>query len=100
MSYSIVLHPLVAKDVEAIFNWYESKLAGLGKKFITSLDIRFSEIIINPEAFAKRKRNYRCAVLSDFPYIITFEVDKKSHEIFVSSIFHQRQRPVLRYKRK
>ena len=100
MAYKIVFHPLVERELREIYDWYEERLIGLGNRFIILLDRKLQELSLNPELHAKVKRNFRTAIVSRFPYIITYEINKKENEVFVSSVLHKKQKPASRYRSK
>lgn len=58
-------------DVKEVFEWYENKLHGLGKRFLSHLEKSFNKIAFNPLAFANTGfLDYRRFALDVFPYKI------------------------------
>ena len=49
MNYSYQLHPLVKKDYDEAYEWYEEKQKGLGERFIKEVRKKIDEILVNPE---------------------------------------------------
>lgn len=78
--------------------FYNDKHAGLGFEFEEEV-FRLLEIINkNPLLFTIKFAHIHEAVLARFPFVINYEVFGK--EIIVSAVFHAKQNPVEKVKRK
>lgn len=97
--YSIELHPLALKEMEDSYNWYEGRLEGLGNLFLTSMHKSFEQIAQHPDLYTKGKGKYRAYVMKEFLFTIIYEIMIKKRIVFISSIFHTKRNPSLKYKR-
>ena len=79
--------------------WYEKQQKGLGEKFISSIESTLSHISKYPLHYPKRKKNYREATISIFPFTIVYEVLKERNLIYVASIFHGKRNPKFKYRK-
>jgi len=80
------------------FRWYESKREGLGEEFLVELEKSLNLVKSQPTLFTTIKKNFRQSILKRFPYIIVFEVFKS--EIVVYSIFHMKQNPKTKFRKR
>lgn len=76
-------------DLQAAFDWYEDKESGLGERLLDVVDGVVERIATNPRAFPKAHREFRRAVLRQFPYCVYFVVEPAY--ILVAGILHGRQ---------
>jgi toxin ParE1/3/4 len=74
-------------------DWYESKRAGLGLEFFSSIESSFSIIQKTPFLFAIKIKNVRCAFVPHFPYGIFYFID--NDRIVVIAVFHLSRNPRL-----
>ena len=72
MKYSLLVSETAYKDATVIFDWYESKLAGLGDRFINELKVAKTDLLNNPLAFAKWNKSIRRMVMRKFPYKLLY----------------------------
>lgn len=91
MIYNLEIKEEADLEITEAYLFYESKLSGLGEKFLDQLDIYIKRICENPKHFAIKKKNYREAYLVKFPYLIVFEIEEKN--VVVYSIFNTPQDP-------
>jgi plasmid stabilization system protein ParE len=87
MPFAILVEPRALADIQQAINYYDSRQAGLGKKFESAIDNHFSTISKNP-FFQIRYNGIRCLPLKKFPFLIHFVVDEKRNEVFIISVFH------------
>lgn len=93
--YKIVILPAANKDVRDSAEWYESKLVGLGKRFVFHVRKKLSRIKQSPLIYAVRYDNVRTAVLDIFPFMIHYHIDDEASIIVVSAILHTSRNPDL-----
>jgi plasmid stabilization system protein ParE len=100
MNYSYQLHPLVKKDYDEAYEWYEEKQKGLGERFIKEVRKKIDEILVNPEVYSnKGSKAFREANVDYFPYLIVYKIDKKEKEIYITSIHHTKKHPRKKYRK-
>lgn len=51
-TYTYKLTDEAELDIKDIYKWYESKLQGLGNRFLAHIEKSFNKITFNPLAFA------------------------------------------------
>ena len=86
-----VVEPEAEAELNDAFDWYESRVAGLGREFVREVRAVFSMIDSNPEQFARARNEIRRALVRRFPYAIYFVVD--ADQISVIACIHTRRNP-------
>lgn len=76
------------QEIVAAWNWYEDKQPGLGDRFLNSLEKQLHQLELFPESCPQRKRPYREASLTDFPYLVIYRYEKRKQLILVVACFH------------
>ena len=83
-------------EIEEAALWYEREGAGLGQRFLDSIEAALARILQNPRQFPPIPRfsahpELRRALVDSFPYAIVFALS--SEEIRVVAVAHTRRRP-------
>lgn len=97
MNYSITLSERALSELIESWEWYEDKQDGLGDKFKLEIDKGLLRIAANPFTGIVRRRTYFEVIISRFPFLIIYRIDRRSKTIFVSSIFHTSRNPKKKY---
>ena len=88
----ILIKPDAEQEMIQAFNYYETKIAGLGVRFREDVGDSLDRISIHPHGFATVEGKVRRVLLRRFPYgIFYFEERQK---IVVIACFHCRRDPV------
>ena len=99
MPYHLILHPEAELELYESIIWYEQVLIGLGSEFLKNIERVLHHIYLHPLIYAKRKKNFREAVVKRFPFVIIYKVNKLEKEVHILSIFHTSQNPKMKYTR-
>lgn len=91
MVYQLKVKQEAEQDIIDGYLWYESKVDGLGARFVKEVEAVIQYVGKYPEHFQVKYRNYREAVLPSFPYLVVFEIFEK--EVVVFSVFPARSNP-------
>jgi toxin ParE1/3/4 len=90
-SYRLAASPLVASDVEAAYEWYESEESGLGIEFLDELRGAYHRIADGPLKYQELRPNLRRALTKRFPYAIYFSIEGEA--VVVLAVLHARRDP-------
>ncbi len=71
--------------------YYEERVQKLGIDFVSELRLALKNIRKNPEMFSARKFKVRQMLLSRFPYIVHYRIDKDAIRVY--AIAHVKQYP-------
>lgn len=86
MNYKIVIIDEAKIDFKETFFWYKNIDPKLAKRFHLSFKESLAIIKKNPFQFQIRYNEVRIIMLTTFPYLIHFTVDKNS--IVIKAIYH------------
>jgi len=92
MVFKLKILKLAETEINESINFYESRRAGLGKRYLGYLKAYFKILQTHPELFEiKRPPYYRELPLKKFPFVIIYEIYQK--EILIHSVFHTSKNP-------
>lgn len=84
-------HPCAVEELIQAAEYYESRVEGLGERFLDEVDAAIFDISSSPERWPLLLLNTRKRQLNRFPYTIVYLED--STRIYVLAVMHQRRRP-------
>ncbi|MDR0901623.1 MAG: type II toxin-antitoxin system RelE/ParE family toxin [Opitutaceae bacterium] len=87
----ILIAPGAEADLQAAFDWYEERRAGLGFDFLQNIEGKITELARTPRLFRRRFGPYRLAILRRFPHGIYFIWDEAGGVIVVRRVLHFKQ---------
>lgn len=88
----IIIRVSAEKDIQEIYNWYETQLSGLVEKFIQDFQSTIPYLNNYPKIFRFKYKNFRTIPLSGFPYLIYFRIQKQSIIIQKTGHSHRNKR--------
>jgi plasmid stabilization system protein ParE len=92
MSYQLRSTPLVERDIEDAFDWYESERVGLGLEFLDELRAVYERIEESPLKYEILKFEIRRALTRRFPYAIYFIAEDE--RVIILAVLHAARDPV------
>lgn len=93
MTFEIEILNPAKKDIQEAVRFYESRVTGLGSRFIEQLRKASSQLRANPYYEIKYK-NVRTIGMSIFPYLIHFIVLEEKHKILILAIVYAGKKPL------
>jgi len=97
-SYKLIILEDAVSELEYACLFYNNKVVGLGLEFEEEVFTLLEFIKQNPLLFPIKFAHIHEAVLKRFPFVINYEISGK--QIIVSAIFHVKQNPAKKIKRK
>ena len=91
MAAKLVVAPEAELDITEAYVWYESRRAGLGEEFLSSVDACMERIRRQPAIFPRVHQEYHRALIRRFPYAIFFEPAETG--VTVYAVFHTSRDP-------
>ena len=79
------------EELRAAIAWHEEKEAGLGSRFLDSINEAFGRLREHPMAYPLTTSKKRRCLVRAFPYSILFEEKKTDIEVY--AIMHHRRHP-------
>ncbi|HSF53098.1 MAG TPA: type II toxin-antitoxin system RelE/ParE family toxin [Algoriphagus sp.] len=98
MSLPFELTEEAKKDIGDSFTYYESEQPGLGTYFLEKLDHCFRSISENPFKHPSKRRFFREALVSKFPFLVVFEV--LEDKLLIYAVFHTSKNPRKKPRKK
>ena len=96
--YKLSVTKEALQDFEDSATYYEKQLQGLGFDFEQEIASILEDIELNPYLFPAKLGAIREAVVIKFPFVINYLVD--ANKVVVINIFHTKQNPQKKAKRK
>ncbi|SNS69658.1 hypothetical protein SAMN06295967_11715 [Belliella buryatensis] len=78
-------------EIIEAYQYYEKQQTNLGEFFLTQLDKCFKRVKSSPLLFPKKRDPFREALVSKFPFIVIFEIEKEN--IVIYSVFNTWRNP-------
>ena len=99
MKYEIIYLPLVYEDIKETYDFYNSRVKGLGKEFVASVKQEFKTILQHPLLFEIKYKNTRIAYTKRFPFGIHFEIKENTNLVVVKGVYHTARNSEIWYER-
>ncbi len=84
-------HPFALEELIQTAEYYESKVYGLGQRFLDEIEFCVADISESPERWPYFLLNTRRRLLDRFPYMLVY-LDE-SDRIYILATMHQKRRP-------
>ncbi len=84
-------HPSALEELIQTAEYYESKVVGLGQRFLDEIELCVVDMAEAPERWPYFLLNTRRRLLDRFPYMLVYldEIDR----IYILATMHQKRRP-------
>lgn len=97
-SYKLLILERAVLELEDVCVYYNEQVLGLGYEFEEEIVVLLELIKENPLLFPVKFAHIHEAVVKRFPFVINYEISEK--QVIVSAIFHVKQNPTKKRKRK
>ncbi len=91
MNWLVILRPLADDDVREIVFDLNTRLAGLGQRFVFRLREVFTRLETNPEIYGVLWRDVRAVRVKKFKHVVYFVI-LPSNRVEVLAVLHGHQR--------
>lgn len=91
MPRELIIRPEAEAELGEAFEWFESRVHGLGAEFLLAIDAILASIVRNPLQHPLVRKTVRRALLRRFPYEIFFVVGDQ--HIVILAVFHAKRNP-------
>ena len=92
-TYRLVVEPDAEGDVQAAFEWYDGRRAGLGQEFLNELTATYERVRAGPLRYPILRSRTRHALLRRFPYGVYISV--VGNVIVVTTVLHSGRDPAI-----
>jgi len=87
----VTFHPSARAELDASADFYESRLSGLGLRFLAAVEETTNRIVELPDAGAPLAGGFRRRLVSGFPFSIIYRA--WGEEVYLVAVAHQHRRP-------
>jgi len=91
MTHPLILRPEAEKDLLDAYQWYDERGAGLGQRFLESVERTLAQIEREPHVFAELHEGIRRALTRTFPYGIFYLAEDR--RTIVLAVVHTSRHP-------
>jgi plasmid stabilization system protein ParE len=91
MPVELVIAPEAGLDIAEAYLWYESRRAGLGEEFLSSVEACLESVRRRPEMYPVVHEGYRRSLMRRFPYAVFYELSEATVTIYAA--FHTSRNP-------
>lgn len=90
MTWQVFSRPEAANDVMEIADWYDSRVEGLGDRFIKEFLTLLDALSKNPFLNSRRhpNKNIRWRYPKRFPYRVIYEVVEREKLVIIAAVLH------------
>ena len=76
MAFDLIIKDKAIEETTEAYLYYESRLDGLGERFLRSLQERYDQIALNPHyfSFVDNTNALRDVKVEDFPFVVIYDV--------------------------
>lgn len=86
--YTSVISSRAAKEIHDSWDWYEARQKGLGDRFVEEVIRKINLIEHQPELYPNKYKSYRETLISVFPVLLIYRINKRNNIISIISVFH------------
>ena len=99
MSLQLIITPDADHDIDQACDWYEERQAGIGRRFVLAVRLRYEDILRSPSlppAFGRKA--VRKIRVPHWPYFIYYRIINDAQIRIVAVIHGARDRKYLNYR--
>lgn len=93
--YKVKIEPEALVDIQEISDWYNEQQTGLGKRFQNTTVKQINSLNKNPQVYAVRYKEIRCAVIKKFPYMVHYYIDDNNSTVEVLAVISTSRNPKI-----
>ncbi|MFK7790752.1 MAG: type II toxin-antitoxin system RelE/ParE family toxin [Phycisphaeraceae bacterium] len=93
MSASLVIRSQAVQDLHDAAKWYESQSDGLGREFVSQVDLAMNSACLMPLRFPEVHDGIRRTLVKRFPYGVYFRCETETNRVIVFAIMHLHRDP-------
>ena len=93
MQYELLISPTALHESDAAYAYYEEQQAGLGQRFLQSVDASFKKLSQTPNyyTYINSGKNLRDIKIKGFPFVIIYQIIED--KVFVLRVFNTNRNP-------
>ena len=97
MGFNLIIKPIVFFDLQDAIDWYERESLGLGKRFLSKVEVAKNQIINNPYHYSIFHQDVRRILIEKFPYKIYYIINDTT--VIIIGISHGKRSKAFVHRR-
>ncbi|MFA6401703.1 MAG: type II toxin-antitoxin system RelE/ParE family toxin [Salinivirgaceae bacterium] len=93
--YKVKIEPEALADIQEITDWYNEAQAGLGKRFQKTTIKLINTLSKDPQVYAIRYKEIRCALIKKFPYMTHYYINDENYTVEVLAVISTDRNPKI-----
>ena len=93
--YKVRIKENALQDIQEITDWYNTKQKGLGNRFLDTAIKQINNLNKYAFSFPVRYKNFRCMLISKFPYMVHYNIDISKEQVDVYAVISTSRNPVI-----
>ena len=98
MAYQISFRKRAAAEYLESVLWYKERSEQAAGNFINAINDKLDEIERKPDFFRRTYKQFREAKTHIFPFSIIYFIDEEKQLVVITSMFHQKRNPKIKFK--
>lgn len=92
MLYELVIQEEAVADMKESYDHYEQQQAGLGERFLSAVQDRFTSLSKHPEyySFIDDRQLLRDVTVDSFPYVVIYAIIEETVKVYAVHATHMR----------
>ena len=99
MSYKYIYDPIALIEYKEAINWYNNGSERAAENFVLEVTKKIDMICKHPLRCRNEYKNFRETVLKKYPYSIVYFIDDDTKTIIITSVYHQKRNPKMKYEK-
>jgi ABC-type uncharacterized transport system ATPase subunit len=93
--YKVKVESEALTDIQEITDWYNAVQVGLGRRFQKTAINQINSLKKDPQIFAIRYKEIRCALVNKFPYMIHFHINVEDRTVEILAVISTNRNPKI-----
>ena len=100
MSYTISYQERALHEYESATEWYRLHSENAAVNFEIAVKEKIDILRSQPASYKKTYKLFHEVSFKKYPYSIVYLIDEKENQVIISSIFHHKRNPKVKFKKK
>ncbi len=98
MSFTVNYQERAIREYETAMEWYRLRSEVAALNFEIAVKEKIDLLRESPGVFKKSYKQFHEVSLKKYPFSIVYIIDEKENRVVISSIFHHKRNPLLKFK--
>lgn len=95
--FTITLRKRAVKEYLEAIIWYRERSLQAAENFVRAEDVAFTNVTVHPLNYGNTYKQFREIKVQKFPYAIVYFIDNKKNEVVITTVFHYKRNPKMKF---